>query len=121
LKSVSKTVKKGGLLVLTTPSGKMHRLETELFGHIRHFDRDKLAKEVEGFGFKILRKTNGGFPMLNLERWLASLFLDRVKKSLSADFEQTKFFKLANIVIGCGMKISSKKHGCQLVIVGERI
>jgi len=120
IENATLALRAGGTLVLTTPSGKLGRLERELFGHVRHFDRDALAAEIEGFGFEVVRKNNCGFPMLNLERRVASLFLDRILRSLENDFEKSRLFKIMSLVIGLGMKLSSNRFGCQLVIVARK-
>ncbi len=120
LRSAAKALRKDGVFILTTQGGKRRRHDIELLGHVRHFRLAELAADVQQAGFVILEQRQCGFPILNLQKIMASLFLNRVKTELASESEPSALFQLACKVVGVGLRVSSRWHGPQLLIVARR-
>jgi len=120
LQSAAQVVKPSGIFVLTTQGGKRRRHDIELLGHLRHFNLDELAEDVRNCGFVIEEKWQCGFPVLNLQKVLASLFFNRAKRELASEHEPSGLFRLACQIVGISLKFSTKYFGPQLVIVARQ-
>ncbi len=116
LASAARILKPGGLFILTTQGGKRRRHDVELLGHVRHYDLEALARDVEEAGLKIETKMKCGFPVLDLQKIAASLFIGQVRKELASPQEPSPLFRLACKIVGWGLKVSSRQAGPQLVI-----
>ncbi len=110
----------GGHFILTTQGGKRRRHDVELLGHLRHYDINELAREVGEAGFQIIRQQQAGWPALTLQKVAASMFMGRVSKELASHDEPSLLFRTACKVVGVGLKLSSKSHGPQLVILARK-
>lgn len=120
LASAALALKPGGLFVLTTQGGKRRRHDIELLGHVRHYDLEALARNVEETGLKVESKRQCGFPILNLQKIAASMFLGRVRQELASSREPSALFRFACAVVGVGLKFSSQRSGPQLVIAARK-
>jgi SAM-dependent methyltransferase len=120
LANAAKALKPGGLFVLTTQGGKRRRHDIELLGHVRHYDIDQLQRDIEKTGLKVETKWKCGFPVLNLQKIAASMFMGRVRKELASSREPTFLFRLACKIVGWGLKFSSTRCGPQLVIAARK-
>ena len=56
-------------VLVTVPSGRIYPID-RLVGHVRHFDRGELNRELERFGFSVLRAAHWGTPMHTLYKVL---------------------------------------------------
>lgn len=110
----------GGLFILTTQGGKRRRHDIFLLGHLRHYKIEDLAAEVAENGFKILQKQKMGWPALTIQKAAASFFMNKVKNELASGREPSRLFQLACWIIGCALKVSSKKHGPQLLVISRK-
>jgi 2-polyprenyl-3-methyl-5-hydroxy-6-metoxy-1,4-benzoquinol methylase len=70
----------GGLLVLTTQSGKIHASDV-FTGHTQHFDIRQLSALMEEMGFRVQLARLWGFPMFSLQKRLTDLSFDRIRDS----------------------------------------
>ena len=70
----------GGLLVLTTQSGKIHASDV-FTGHTQHFDIRRLSALMEEMGFRVQLARLWGFPMFSLQKRLTDLSFDRIRDS----------------------------------------
>jgi SAM-dependent methyltransferase len=113
-------LKPGGYFILTTQGGKRRCHDIELLGHLRHYDIDVLSKEVTSFGFQLKHQQQVGWPILNLQKIAASLFMKQVARELASSEEPTFFFKMACKIVEIGLKFSSKRRGPQLLIVAQK-
>jgi 2-polyprenyl-3-methyl-5-hydroxy-6-metoxy-1,4-benzoquinol methylase len=110
----------GGHFILTTQGGKRRRHDVELLGHLRHYDLNALASEVAAAGFEIIRKQQAGWPALSLQKIAASLFMKQVSRELASHDKPSFLFRMACKVVGCGLVLSSKRRGPQLVIMARK-
>jgi hypothetical protein len=120
LVSAAKALRPEGLFVLTTQGGKRRRHDIELLGHVRHYDMDQLQRDVEETGLKVETKAKCGFPVMNLQKIAASIFMGCVQKELASMLEPTFLFRVAYKIVGWGLKFSSTHFGPQLVIAGRK-
>ncbi|MBM4281441.1 MAG: class I SAM-dependent methyltransferase [Deltaproteobacteria bacterium] len=72
LASIAAAVVRGGHVVITTPTGKVHATE-RYFGHTRHPTRNELALLAEGAGLDVLELSAWGFPAYALTKWATNL------------------------------------------------
>jgi 2-polyprenyl-3-methyl-5-hydroxy-6-metoxy-1,4-benzoquinol methylase len=80
----------GGLLVLTTQSGKIHASDV-FTGHTQHFEIQQLSALMEGMGFRLEVARLWGFPLFSLQKRLTDLSFDRVRNSyLEGDMTRWK-------------------------------
>jgi predicted TPR repeat methyltransferase len=121
LQSAATILKPGGLFILTTQGGKRRRHDIELLGHVRHYDLDALAEDVGRTGLSIERKTKSGFPILNLQKIAASIFIGKVRKELASPAEPSMLFRFACVIVGWGLKLSARQHGPQLLIAARKV
>ena len=70
----------GGLLVLTTQSGKIHASDV-FTGHTQHFDIRELTASMEAMGFQLRLARLWGFPMFSLQKRLTDLSFERIRDS----------------------------------------
>ncbi|HLB34837.1 MAG: hypothetical protein A3F67_03315 [Verrucomicrobia bacterium RIFCSPHIGHO2_12_FULL_41_10] len=110
----------GGYFILTTQGGKRRRHDVELLGHLRHYNLHELGEEVVSFGFQLHHKQQVGWPVLNLQKIAASLLIKRVEKELASPEDPTPLFRLACRIVKQGLKLSSKRKGPQLIIIGRK-
>jgi SAM-dependent methyltransferase len=113
-------LKPGKFFILTTQGEKLRRHDIHLLGHIRHYDIDILSREVASFGFQIKHQQQVGWPILNLQKIAASLFMNQVAKELASSREPTFLFKTACKIVEFGLKASSKRRGPQLIVVAQK-
>ena len=67
-----------GHFILTTPGVPMDPPD-EYYGHIQHFEIEKLAKEVESLGFIIKAARLWGYPFFSLQKWLTKRYFDHIR------------------------------------------
>jgi SAM-dependent methyltransferase len=69
LKNIYELLKKEGLLILTTQSGKRYKSDMKL-GHLQHYPLSYLTDELIKCGFDIKEAYKKGFPFYNLQKIL---------------------------------------------------
>lgn len=67
IKNIYLLLKKNGILILTTQSGKRYKSDLNL-GHIQHYELSDLTNELVKNGFEILTAYKKGFPFYNLQK-----------------------------------------------------
>jgi len=110
-----------GILILTTQGGPRRRHDIELIGHLRHYETETLAREVESHGFQCIHRQSAGWPFLDIQKILASIFMGRVVNEINSSEGPSLLFKVGCAVIGAGLKFSSLVRGPQIVIAAEAI
>ena len=81
LKWISAHLRRGGLLVLSTPRVPMDPPD-EAYGHVQHFTLRELTGLLEGLGFSIQSAREWGFPFFSLQKWLTRCFFRRISESV---------------------------------------
>lgn len=109
-----------GLFIATTQGGKRRRHDIELLGHLRHYDIDQLALKIQEAGFTIIKKQKLGWPILNMQKVAASMFMGQVSKELASHSNPSLLFRFACKCVGVGLKFSSTNHGPQLLVCAEK-
>ena len=89
---IRNNLKEGGLMILTTQSGKIHPSD-RYTGHKQHFDIKALNAILKKFGFEIESSKLWGFPFFTLQKYLTSLNFDKVRENyLEGDLTFKKRF-----------------------------
>ena len=112
-------VKPGGYAVLTTQSGPRYRMDREILGHLRHYQRSKLEAMFTTRGFRIVRSFNAGFPILTLQKILVDRFFDRAVEAAASGTEPTRVMKAVMTAMYWGMIASPILKGPQIVILAQ--
>ncbi len=68
-----------GHLILTTPGVPMDPPD-EFYGHVQHFEIDRLIATLEDCGFAIVTARLWGFPFFSLQKWVTKHQFDRIRK-----------------------------------------
>jgi len=75
-------LKPGGVLYLSTQSGKRYRMDREVLGHLRHYRKQDLITLLKETGFDVAKASNSGFPMLSLQKLLVDVLFERIIPSV---------------------------------------
>lgn len=113
-------VAKGGHLVLTCPTGKVHATERH-FGHTTHPTPDELRELVCGSGLVVTSLDNWGFPLYTTLKFATNI---RPKWALRS-FANTKYGAAARSISKALFLLNflnprSTGFGCQLFLVARR-
>lgn len=81
LEWIADNLKKGGLLILSTPRAPMDPPD-KVYGHVQHFRLQELRGLLQELGFEIQAAREWGFPFFTLQKWVTRLFFDRISKSV---------------------------------------
>lgn len=68
----------GGLLVLTTQSGRIHASDIYT-GHTQHFELKELCSLIRGLGFSVQYARRWGFPFFTAQKYMTDVGFDRVR------------------------------------------
>jgi len=117
--TLSNLVRPGGYIIFTTQAGKIYRHHQKL-GHLQHFRKGEIEKELLENNFKIMESTYSGWPFMNLKNILADNFYKKVKSSILKAGKQSPINKLVFKVFKVLYKISSKKKGPQIFILAKK-
>jgi 2-polyprenyl-3-methyl-5-hydroxy-6-metoxy-1,4-benzoquinol methylase len=117
--TLSKLVAKDGYIIVTTQSGKIYRHHKTL-GHLKHFRKEEIEKELTNNGMCIMESHYSGFPFMNLKNILAHIFYKKIEKNLLKSEKQSGLNKVAFKIFGFLYAISSKKHGPQIFILARK-
>ena len=77
-------LKPGGVLYLSTQSGKRYRMDREVLGHLRHYGKQDLVTLLKETGFELVKASNSGFPMLSLQKMLVDVLFERIIPSVTS-------------------------------------
>lgn len=80
LKWISGHLRPGGMLVLTTQSGRIHASDT-FVGHVRHFGLCDLQESLHAVGMEVMESRQWGFPFFSLQKWLSNFRFDAVRRN----------------------------------------
>jgi len=77
-------LKPGGVLYLSTQSGRRYRMDRDVLGHLRHYRKQDLVKVLRELGFDVVKASNSGFPMLSLQKLMVDVLFERVIPSVTS-------------------------------------
>lgn len=86
-----------GHFILTTPGIPMDPPD-EYYGHIQHFEIEKLTQEVQSLGFTIKTARLWGYPFFSLQKWLTRRHFEHVRDNFMSgelSFKKRALFNLA--------------------------
>jgi len=78
LQWIRTNLRPGGVLLLSTQGGKMHKID-EYSGHAHTFKVEKLKKDLEDLGLKVVYSREWGFPLFTWQKMLTDFNFDRIK------------------------------------------
>jgi 2-polyprenyl-3-methyl-5-hydroxy-6-metoxy-1,4-benzoquinol methylase len=116
--SIAALVRPGGSVIITTQAGKRYPHHLAL-GHLRHFEKQDIERELKNQNFSIIESTYCGWPFMNLKNELVSLFNANDEDLMSLQKEtltRRLVFKAFRTLYG----LSSKSRGPQIVIIGQK-
>ena len=121
LDNLAKMLHPGGLLLLTTQSGKVHETEV-LVGHVRHFVVNELTDEIERKVFDIVHQQLWGWPGYVFLKYLINVNPSKaIEKFGNGGYGV--FAKLLNNVVyfvTMFLSLSDTKNGSQIVILAKK-
>ena len=79
LRWMSRHLKPGGDLIITTPGGTMDPPD-EYYGHIQHFTLPQLTALLDTLGFTIEVARYWGFPLFSLQKWVTKRSFDSIRE-----------------------------------------
>lgn len=109
----------GGIVVLTTQTGRIYRTE-QFLGHLRHYDLRPLAARVEAAGLHVESSFRCGWPWLNLQKIGAHHFQNAVQKHVVQAERLGASTRLAFSLLARLYRISSTHRGPQLFILARK-
>lgn len=110
----------GGYLVLTTQSGPRYRIDRELLGHLRHYQRGDLERKVRAAGFQIIESFNCGFPVLTAQKIVAEKMFGTVMKATASEGKPPLVVRTIMNLMYAAMIATPLRTGPQLVLVARR-
>jgi len=80
LQWIQKNLKSGGVFLLSTQGGKMHKID-EYSGHVQTFKIKNLKNILETYGFKVAYFRQWGWPLFTWQKILTDINFDKIKNS----------------------------------------
>lgn len=118
LANVFRSLRAGGVLVLTTQSGPVHTTERHV-GHIRHWEAREMGALLSAAGFVNVAVTNCGYPFHDLSKWAANLRPDVVIRRFG-EREWGPTERATAAVLRLLFRFNSRRKGNQLVATAEK-
>jgi 2-polyprenyl-3-methyl-5-hydroxy-6-metoxy-1,4-benzoquinol methylase len=109
-----------GYLIITTQSGKIYAHHKTL-GHLKHFRKEEIEKELVKNNFIIVESYYAGWPFMNIKNWLLNYSILGMKKNVLKETEPNIFNKIIYKIFDFLYKISSKQHGPQIFILARKL
>ena len=119
LKWIKNNLKGGGLIVLSTQSGKMYKID-EYSGHTQTFEIKYLEKALGELGFNLKYSKLWGWPFFSLQKYLTNYKFDSIKNSFlegQVSFINKVFLKFVYLFYFCHYIFNK---GPQVFIVGQK-
>lgn len=80
LRWVYDNLQTGGVFLLSTQGGKMHKID-EYSGHVHTFKIEDLKTILEGLGFETIYARRWGFPLFTWQKMLTDINFNKIKDS----------------------------------------
>jgi SAM-dependent methyltransferase len=119
LRNLADLTAPGGMVVLTTQSGRIYKTE-EFLGHIRHYNPGDLCARVEQTGLDIYKCYVAGWPWLNAQKIAAHYFQGTVQRNIVQAESLSLPMKALFSVLFRLYAFSSRRRGPQIVILAVR-
>lgn len=120
LKATSTILKDNGLLYLSTQAGRRYKMDRHIFGHLRHYTKSELRSQLDRSGFKPLRISASGFPILTLQKFVVELLFQKVLKTIGSGGTPGRGLAFAMTMSYLAMRFFSLPIGPQLFAVAVR-
>lgn len=121
IKNLCELIAPGGYVLITTQSGKMYKMDTQILGHLRAYSGKDIVKKLTDNSVEVKASLNSGFPILSLQKIAVDMFFDKVVRSMTADSEPSFFAKLIMELMFYGMVVCQKiPYGPQLLLIGRK-
>jgi SAM-dependent methyltransferase len=120
LKNLASMVSRGGHLVLTCPTGKLHATEKN-FGHVSHPTPRELKGQLVDAGLDVVSMTSWGFPLYTALKYATNVNPEWALKNF-ANTEYTPAAKLVSKALYYVNYLNppSTPLGCQLFVLARR-
>jgi 2-polyprenyl-3-methyl-5-hydroxy-6-metoxy-1,4-benzoquinol methylase len=120
LKNLAAMVSRGGHLILTCPTGKIHLTEKH-FGHVSHPKPHELAAHVTAAGLEMVSMRSWGFPLYTALKYVANVNPDWALKN----FANREYSPAAKVLSKALYYVNylnprSTPMGCQLFVLARR-
>ena len=120
LKNIADVLAPGGVLFLTTQSGKQYRMDKEVLGHLRHYEKNALCQMSELAGLEVVNAYNCGFPILSLQKRIVDVFFDSVMRSVGNGNKPGYLARSIMSLMYVGLCFAPKISGPQLVLIARK-
>lgn len=120
LENLARVVAQGGTIFVTTQSGRRYRMDREILGHLRHYQRDDLEELVRATGLEVVQTFNCGFPILSLQKRAVELAFPVVVRSVASGKEPGLVSRSVMSAMYAALKAFPWLSGPQLVLVARR-
>lgn len=114
--NLNRMIRQGGCLIVTTQAGERYKHHKTL-GHIRHFKKEEIEKELLKYNIRTIKSYYSGWPFMNLKNELTNIFYSRIEKNLLKSKEQSLFNKIIFKLFKFLYDISLKTKGPQIFIL----
>ena len=120
LHNLAAMVSRGGHLVLTCPTGKLHATEKN-FGHISHPSARELRAQIQAAGLEVVSMSSWGFPLYTALKYATNVNPEWALKNF-ANTEYTPAAKLVSKALYYVnyLNVPSSPLGCQLFALARR-
>jgi SAM-dependent methyltransferase len=119
LRNLADLTAPGGMVVLTTQTGKIYRTE-EFLGHIRHYDPGDLCARLEQTGLKVHKCDIAGWPWLNAQKITSHYLQGTVQKQIVQADTLSLPVRVLFSVLRHLYSLSSRRRGPQIVILATK-
>lgn len=120
LKATAMILKENGLLYLTTQAGRRFKMDRLVLMHLRHYTKSELRLRLQSSGFRPLRISALGFPILILQKLVVELFFPLVVRTIGSDSKPGQLLSLTMKTAYLAMRVAPFPFGPQLVAVAVR-
>jgi SAM-dependent methyltransferase len=119
LRNLADVTAPGGMVILTTQSGRIYKTE-QFLGHIRHYNPRDLCERVENTGLKVQKFYVAGWPWLNAQKFAAHHFQGTVQRNIVQANRLSFKVRTLFAVLSRLYSISSRRRGPQIVILASK-
>jgi 2-polyprenyl-3-methyl-5-hydroxy-6-metoxy-1,4-benzoquinol methylase len=119
LRNLTDLAAPGGIVVLTTQTGKIYKTE-EFLGHIRHYIPHDLCARMEQTGLNVRKCYVAGWPWLNAQKIAAHYLQGTVQKNIVQANKLSFAVRALFFVLFRLYALSSRRRGPQIVILATK-
>jgi SAM-dependent methyltransferase len=119
LRNLADLAAPGGMVVLTTQTGKIYKTE-EFLGHIRHYDPRDLCARMEQTGLSVQKCDIAGWPWLNAQKITSHYLQGTVQKQIVQRDTLSLPVRALFSVLCRLYPLSSRQRGPQIVILATK-